>query len=223
MPPFAGDDLAVTDRNVPVVIDVLGNDSDADGVVVPSTVTIAAAPTNGMATVNPTSGQITYLPATNFVGTDAFTYSVLDNEGAFANEAIVTVRVSDMDGDGIPDFADNCPLNFNPGQEDFDHDGIGDECDNCITLYNPDQANTNGEGSGDACQLRFLTVMHLPDGSAQLSLLGEPGGRYNIEVSTNLLGWFLLRTFTNSSGTYQFTDVTATNFPSRFYRSAWNP
>jgi hypothetical protein len=35
----------------------------------------------------------------------------------------------DKDGDGIPDGMDNCPLIFNPGQEDFDLDTTGNACD----------------------------------------------------------------------------------------------
>ena len=35
----------------------------------------------------------------------------------------------DKDGDGIPDGLDNCPLIFNPGQEDFDLDTKGNTCD----------------------------------------------------------------------------------------------
>jgi hypothetical protein len=39
----------------------------------------------------------------------------------------------DTDGDGVPDdfetVMDNCPLVWNPGQEDTDGDGIGDACD----------------------------------------------------------------------------------------------
>jgi hypothetical protein len=40
----------------------------------------------------------------------------------------------DTDGDGVPDYdpathvVDNCPLLFNPLQEDADHDGVGDAC-----------------------------------------------------------------------------------------------
>ena len=35
----------------------------------------------------------------------------------------------DLDNDGISERLDNCPLNYNPDQEDLDGDGIGDPCD----------------------------------------------------------------------------------------------
>ncbi|MGD0949656.1 MAG: thrombospondin type 3 repeat-containing protein [Candidatus Binatia bacterium] len=38
---------------------------------------------------------------------------------------------SDLDGDGIDDACDNCPLDFNPDQTDTDGDGVGDACDLC--------------------------------------------------------------------------------------------
>jgi hypothetical protein len=37
--------------------------------------------------------------------------------------------IVDVDGDGIPDDSDNCPLNCNIEQLDHDGDGIGDVCD----------------------------------------------------------------------------------------------
>jgi hypothetical protein len=36
---------------------------------------------------------------------------------------------SDGDGDGVPDSSDNCPVTFNPLQENFDGDSQGDACD----------------------------------------------------------------------------------------------
>ena len=35
----------------------------------------------------------------------------------------------DLDNDGLPERFDNCPVDYNPDQEDFDGDGIGDSCD----------------------------------------------------------------------------------------------
>jgi len=39
------------------------------------------------------------------------------------------VRSADPDGDGVADPNDNCPGEYNPGQEDLDNDGIGSVCD----------------------------------------------------------------------------------------------
>ncbi|WP_425053528.1 cadherin-like domain-containing protein [Psychromarinibacter sp. S121] len=93
--PVAADDTAATSRDVPVVIDVLANDDDADGD--PVTVTgIGAAPSNGAAVVN-ANGTITYTPDAGFFGTDTFTYAVEDGTGG-TDTATVTVTVS-----GVPD------------------------------------------------------------------------------------------------------------------------
>lgn len=58
----------------------------------------------------------------------------------------------DDDDDGIPNDDDNCPNDYNPGQEDADGDGVGDVCDNCPNIANPNQTDTNGNGIGDACE-----------------------------------------------------------------------
>jgi len=43
----------------------------------------------------------------------------------------VNDRQPDVDGDGVPDAHDNCPMVANPKQEDTDGDGVGDACDDC--------------------------------------------------------------------------------------------
>jgi len=35
----------------------------------------------------------------------------------------------DLDGDGVPNVADNCPMTANPGQEDANLNMIGDACE----------------------------------------------------------------------------------------------
>jgi len=61
--------------------------------------------------------------------------------------------IVDSDDDGVADEIDNCPLTYNPGQEDGDTDGVGDVCDNCPDVANADQADSDGDGNGDACDL----------------------------------------------------------------------
>lgn len=66
--------------------------------------------------------------------------------------------VSDVDGDGVSDDADNCPETANADQTDLDGDGTGDACDNCPDVPNPAQLDTFGApGVGDACDCPCFT------------------------------------------------------------------
>eukprot|EP00820_Chromera_velia_P029912 Cvel_12732.t1-p1 / transcript=Cvel_12732.t1 / gene=Cvel_12732 / organism=Chromera_velia_CCMP2878 / gene_product=Thrombospondin-3a, putative / transcript_product=Thrombospondin-3a, putative / location=Cvel_scaffold846:247-21168(-) / protein_length=3037 / sequence_SO=supercontig / SO=protein_coding / is_pseudo=false len=58
-------------------------------------------------------------------------------------EAGVCVSRPDLDFDGVPNEIDNCPNDFNDGQEDRDEDGIGDLCDSCPNRFNPPQTEGN--------------------------------------------------------------------------------
>ena len=49
----------------------------------------------------------------------------------------------DSDADGFGDVCDNCPLDYNPLQEDEDGDGIGDICDQVASI----------RGAGARCQV----------------------------------------------------------------------
>ena len=104
-PPTAVNDSATTYKNSPVVINVLGNDSDSDGTLNATTVTIVAAASHGTISVNPTTGAITYTPASNYTGPDSFTYKVKDNLGIDSNVATVSITVNSARFDrrqGIP-------------------------------------------------------------------------------------------------------------------------
>jgi hypothetical protein len=80
-------------NNVATVV-VLANDSDADGTLDPTTVTLSVSPTpaKGTATVN-ADGTITYKPRAGKTGADAFAYTVRDNQGAISNSATVRIDV----------------------------------------------------------------------------------------------------------------------------------
>ncbi|MBN1581056.1 MAG: tandem-95 repeat protein, partial [Anaerolineae bacterium] len=91
--PVAQNDTASTVRNVAVTVDVLANDSDTDGALVPSSVTIVSTPANGSAVAN-ADGTITYTPGAGFVGVDTLTYTVQDDDGETSNTATVTITVT---------------------------------------------------------------------------------------------------------------------------------
>jgi VCBS repeat-containing protein len=91
-PPIAVNDSAQLTRNTSTTIPILANDSDVDGVLVPSSVALITSPTNGSVTVNP-NGSVTYKPTTGYVGSDRFTYTVRDNDGTVSNVATVDISV----------------------------------------------------------------------------------------------------------------------------------
>lgn len=59
--------------------------------------------------------------------------------------------IVDLDGDGRPNAADNCPEFPNPGQENADLDARGDFCDNCPTVASSNQNDSDHDGLGDPC------------------------------------------------------------------------
>ncbi|BAI90467.1 Ig-like domain-containing protein [Arthrospira platensis NCB002] len=95
-PPTANDDNAIVMMGNAVTINVLSNDSDPDGVLIPDTVTVVDSPNYGNITVNP-NGTITYSHDGSSTSTDSFTYTVEDNDGAISNPATVSLTVSELD------------------------------------------------------------------------------------------------------------------------------
>ncbi|HNT77960.1 MAG TPA: Ig-like domain-containing protein, partial [Anaerolineae bacterium] len=92
IPPVAEDDSGTTLQNTPIVIPVVNNDTDTDGVIDPTTVSIMSDPSNGSVEVDPVTGEVTYTPDLGFLGEDNFTYRVCDDDG-LCDTAVVTIYV----------------------------------------------------------------------------------------------------------------------------------
>ncbi|WP_341218465.1 Ig-like domain-containing protein, partial [Neptunomonas phycophila] len=87
--PIATGESATTDEDTPVTVDVLANDTDADG---DSLSVDSATATNGTVAINP-DGTITYTPDANFTGSDTITYTVSDGNGG-TSTATVAVTIN---------------------------------------------------------------------------------------------------------------------------------
>ncbi len=121
-PPVAANDSATTPKNTAVTIDVLANDSDADGD--PLSVTNLTAPAHGSAVLN-ADGTVTYTPNLGFLGTDTFTYTANDGTSD-SNVATVTVEVKNTPPVAVDDAAStfkNTPVTVDVLANDSDADG----------------------------------------------------------------------------------------------------
>lgn len=83
--------VTIAEDSAGVTLDVLSNDSDPDSDSL--SLTAVSAPSNGgSASIN--NGNITYEPASNFNGSETFTYTISD--GSLTSTAVVTLSVSSV-------------------------------------------------------------------------------------------------------------------------------
>lgn len=124
--PAAQGDNASTQQDKAVTIDVLANDSDADG----DTLSIASFNQGTNGSVTQVGNQLIYTPSVGFSGTDSFTYVVSDGKAQTTATVTLTVEKTsptepDSDKDGISDV-DEKRLGTDPDNPDSDADGIPD-------------------------------------------------------------------------------------------------
>jgi VCBS repeat-containing protein len=127
--PVAGNDSATTAEDSPVDVDVLANDTDAEGDIL--AVADVTDPMRG--TVAIVDGKPRYVPDTDFHGTDTFSYTVSDGRGGSAT-ATVTLTVNNV----APSATFNAPTSVNEG-----------------SAINVSLANVVDPGAADTHEYRF--------------------------------------------------------------------
>ncbi|MBE4606384.1 hypothetical protein BOO28_01460 [Vibrio navarrensis] len=118
--PQASDDTAVVTRNGSVVIDVLSNDTDADG----DSLTLSSASVD-IGSVSVVNNQLSYTTQSQFYGVATITYSVTDGKGG-TGTAKVTVNVLNNQNpraeDDVVETNDRTPVTINVLSNDSDVD-----------------------------------------------------------------------------------------------------
>ena len=118
-PPVANNDTATTDKNTPVTISVLANDTDPAGKPL-SVNAVNTVGTKGAVTINP-NNTITYNPNGQFASlaagqtaTDTFTYTATDGT-QISNPATVTVTITGVNTAPVISNVETTPLSYKSG------------------------------------------------------------------------------------------------------------
>ncbi|MBD2345116.1 ExeM/NucH family extracellular endonuclease [Anabaena subtropica FACHB-260] len=153
--PTAVQDIAITDENTAVNVDVLANDSDFNNDSLQ--ITLVSIPANGIAVINDNGTPsnfaddfIVYTPDMGYVGNDSFTYTISDGKGGIAT-ASVSVSVHAVGGGFIGTPGDDNLIGTNNndiirglGGNDTLRGGNGND-----TLYGGDGDDVLSGGNGN--------------------------------------------------------------------------
>ncbi|MEJ1240112.1 Ig-like domain-containing protein [Chryseolinea sp. T2] len=91
--PVASNDDGTTLENTPVDIPLTNNDTDVDNDINPGTIVITTPPAHGTVSVSP-DGVATYVPDTDYLGEDTFSYTVADPDGLISQPATVSITIT---------------------------------------------------------------------------------------------------------------------------------
>jgi gliding motility-associated-like protein len=94
--PVVQDDFGVTVEDSCISINIYTNDSDIEGMLDLSTLTVVSSFSNGSFTLDTLSGLLTYCPDSNFTGTDTLVYALCDSGfplPALCDTAFVVISV----------------------------------------------------------------------------------------------------------------------------------
>ncbi len=106
--PVALSDNAIAGRGQSASINVLTNDTDPGGTIVPGSLVILTRPVSGTVSVNGITGAVTYAHNNSTIAADTFTYSVADAAGLRSEPATVSITISSANGS---------PVISNPGSQ----------------------------------------------------------------------------------------------------------
>ena len=161
-PPVATDDTGATSQNTPVAVNVVANDTDSDGVIdaakvdlnttLPGVQNTATVLLKGSFSVN-NIGVVTFTPSLLFTGSVALNYTVMDNNNAVSNVAVLTIVVQPLNApvanaDEATTKA-NQPVDINVVENDKDTDGKIDPStvDLNVVSNGVQKTNTTPEGN----------------------------------------------------------------------------
>lgn len=93
--PVLGDDIANTNEDSSVSINIMENDATVEGGSVNTSLINVQQPAHGSVVFNTDTGIATYTPSQGFYGQDSFTYTAKNSSGVVLSTATVTITVKE--------------------------------------------------------------------------------------------------------------------------------
>ena len=136
--PVALGDSVTTEENTVVTIDVLANDSDADGDAL--TTELMTNPEHGSVILNE-DGTFSYTPAENYFGSDSFRYRALD--WSQATSEVTTVKIEITESVSTPNLTHGVITNVSAQWQTVD---FGTSYESAIVVATPQYLGNSGPG-----------------------------------------------------------------------------
>ncbi|WP_201632447.1 Ig-like domain-containing protein [Psychrobacter immobilis] len=214
--PVAVDDSSTGTSGSPVVVAVVGNDSDVEGDLDPTTVVISQSPAGstiaddgksvtvageGSWVVDATTGDITFTPEADFTGDPTpISYTVDDRTGETSNEATVTIDYDQPTNISVSSPARVSEEGLAGGNPDTNPDSTLDTTDSATDTDNNWIRVTDTDTDLSNSVVNFV----LPTAVQNITSQGNPVD-FRIDSATgNIVGEY---TYTDSAGAPQVQNV----------------
>lgn len=201
--PVATDDIAFTEENTPVLLDLLFNDIDPDVPPDTLTVSIELGPFFGTAEILP-NNTVLYTPDQGFLGNDRFAYTVSDPGGLMSTAtAIINVFEGNEAPVALDDFAHTdsgkrVTINVLANDRDFDEDplvvAIVTQPASGTVVVNADNTVTYTPGYQFFGEDSFVYSVTDPDGDSdtatvKINVLQKCASQPRCATSTDRIYW----------------------------------
>ena len=170
LPQAISDIVTINENDSAAVINVLGNDLDANGL--PLFANLLSNPAHGTATING-NNTVTYVPTAGYYGTDTFHYRACDHSNpicANCSDALVTVNITQVSG--VQDIAGTVNFSVYPNPTE---DKVYIRADNTTTALTFELMNALGQR---------ITKVHFV-GSITVDLGAYSSGNYFYTIYDN--------------------------------------
>jgi hypothetical protein len=149
--PTVSNDNITVEQGASTTIDVLANDNDPNGSLVPSTVRITEGPSYATATAG-ANGRIEYSHDGRTADADSFTYTVADDDGATYEATVEIVVEQRSDGSESTEESDGESNNKSGSESDEESGSESDDQSSGGSNNGSDGESNNESGSGSGDQ-----------------------------------------------------------------------